>query len=149
MTGAEAAERDANTREQAIAQGARQKVITALAASSIAGLARLARSPPSAPPPPSAPLPSIAPSTAATNIENVPDNPPRGFVTAAAVQLPLSPPPPQRFVSSSQPLMMKKEKEKEEEAIDEAFTPPSTAPAEMTPSRSMTQSRAGRKRAPQ
>ncbi|ERF75457.1 hypothetical protein EPUS_06989 [Endocarpon pusillum Z07020] len=134
MTGAEAAERDANNKEQAAAREARQEASIALAAS-LSGPIPLAG--PSPPPPP-------PPSTAPIDVESVLDTPPYGSAAGALTILVTT---TTTTVDRSFPTPGNEEEEEkeeeEEEAIDEAFIPPpSTAPA------AMTQSRAGRKRAP-
>jgi len=119
MTGAEAAERDANNREQAVAQEARQE------ASQEANIALTWRPPPS------------------PNVESIPNTSPRGFAVAAAVTAAAAAATATTVDRPSSHPQEEKEEEEEEEAIDRAFIPPpSTAPA------AMTQSRAGRKRAP-
>ncbi len=82
MTGAEAAEYDANNRERTAAREARQEANIAYTASSVIGLIPLAG--PSPPPPPPPPL-SKTPLTALTGTESTPDNVSRGFVSAAAL----------------------------------------------------------------
>ena len=119
MTGAEAVERDANNREQAVAQEARQE------ASQEANIALTWRPPPS------------------PNVESIPNTSPRGFAVAAAVTAAAAAVTATTVDRPSSHPQEEKEEEEEEEAIDRAFIPPpSTAPA------AMTQSRAGRKRAP-
>ncbi|ERF73029.1 hypothetical protein EPUS_07123 [Endocarpon pusillum Z07020] len=96
--------------------------------------------PPSPPPPPPPSPPAAA---ALVGLECILDTPPRGFAAGALV-IPIT--TATTTVDRSFPTPgneEEEEEEEEEEAIDEAFIPPpSTAPA------AMTQSRAGRKRAP-
>ncbi|ERF72363.1 hypothetical protein EPUS_06119 [Endocarpon pusillum Z07020] len=134
MTEAEAAERDANDREQVAAQEAHQEANIALEASLITGLIPLA-----GPPAPAYSPPPPPPSTAPVNVESVLNTPPRGSAAGAVTIATTT-----TTVDRSFPTPDDEEKEEEEEeALDEAFIPPlSTAPAVMT------QSRAGRKRAP-
>ncbi|ERF74783.1 hypothetical protein EPUS_03167 [Endocarpon pusillum Z07020] len=91
------------------------------------------------PPAPAYSPPPPPPSTAPVNVESVLDTPPRGSAAGAVTIATTT-----TTVDRSFPTPDDEEKEEEEEeALDEAFIPPlSTAPAVMT------QSRAGRKRAP-
>ncbi|ERF69261.1 hypothetical protein EPUS_03965 [Endocarpon pusillum Z07020] len=115
MTGPEAAERDANNKEQAAAREARQEASIALAAS-LSGPIPLAG--PSPPPPP-------PPSTAPIDVESVLDTPPRGSA-AGALAIPVT--TTTTTVDRSFPTPGNEEEEEkeeeEEEAIDEAFIPP-------------------------
>ncbi|ERF76966.1 hypothetical protein EPUS_02678 [Endocarpon pusillum Z07020] len=115
--GAEAAERDANHRQQAAAQEARQGANIALTASFVTGPTPSAGPPPPLPPPPESTASAVPCSVAAAATNPVR----RSFLTPDEEE----------------------EEEEEEEEKEEGFIPPpSTAPA------AMTQSRAGRKRAP-
>ncbi len=135
MTGAEAAERDANNRERVATQKARQQANLALTASFETGLAPLVGPSPSLPPPP--------PPILLLNVESTLNTPSCGSAAATIATATTT-------TASVHPSSLTPDDEEEEEAIEEAFiTPPSTAPAAITQSRAvMAQSRAGRKRAP-
>ena len=97
MTGAEAAERDANNKEQAAAWEARQEANFGQATSFVAEPVPLA-----GPPPP-------PPSTAPVDVKSVLNTP---LVDPPPAPSSLPPPPPQGLIGPSQPLTMKKKKRK-------------------------------------